>query len=220
MKKKNYYTILGVSRSETTSGIRAAYRKLAKTHHPDLAGNEKTRYFQEINEAYCVLSRPDTRTDYNKSLQEEERQKDEPAREHNVAHRRRTDFGRQGTGLFERDMVGTEDMFDFFFRDFFGAGAHRETAHFLDVEVILTPDEAARGGLLPIPISHACRACRGTGRVLLNRCADCGGRGAIESRRSAQLRIPPNIFDGTVLEVPIYPNQAVLRVVVRIRNLR
>ena len=220
MQKKDYYTILGVSRTETTSGIRAAFRKLAKTHHPDLAGSEKTRYFQEIYEAYCVLSKPETRTDYNKSLQDEERQKSKPAWRENISHSRRADFVQQRTGLFERDMMETADIFDFFVRDFFGAGTHRETAHFLDVEVILSPDEAARGGLLPIPISYACRVCHGTGRVSLNPCAHCNGRGALETGQVAQLRIPPNIFDDTVLEIPVYQNQSIIRVVVRIRNLR
>lgn len=220
MQKKDYYTILGVSRTETTNGIRAAFRKLAKTHHPDLAGGEKTRYFQEINEAYCVLSKPETRTDYNKSLQDVERRKGKPARAQDLNHTRRADFGQQSTDPFERDMVETADMLDFFFRDFFGAEAHRETAHFLDVEVILSPDEAARGGLLPIPISYACRVCHGTGRVSLNPCAHCKGRGALETGQVAQLRIPPNIFDGTVLEIPVYQNQSIIRVVVRVRNLR
>ncbi len=220
VKKRDYYTILGVSRSETTSGIRAAFRRLAKTHHPDLAGSEKTRYFQEITEAYCVLCRPATREDYNKSLQEEERQKGLQTRAQRGTYERRAGFGQRKTDAFHQNWLGTSDIIDFFFRDFFGTGTHRKADHFLDVEVILTPEEASRGGFLPIPITVSCPTCRGSGRVSVYSCSHCSGRGTIESRQSARVHIPPNILDGTVLEIPVYPYQSILRAVVRIRNLR
>lgn len=58
--KKDYYDILGVSRSADDAEIKRAYRKLAREHHPDMAAKEdkkdaETR-FKEINEAYQVLS--------------------------------------------------------------------------------------------------------------------------------------------------------------------
>lgn len=68
MKQKDYYAILGVTRAESAGGIRAAYRKLARIHHPDHAGPGRTRRFQEINEAYRVLSDPAARKSYNESL--------------------------------------------------------------------------------------------------------------------------------------------------------
>ncbi|MEM5789688.1 MAG: DnaJ domain-containing protein, partial [Syntrophobacteraceae bacterium] len=48
MKKKDYYLILGVSRTESTEGIKAAFRKLAKEHHPDKRGPDGTRFFQDL----------------------------------------------------------------------------------------------------------------------------------------------------------------------------
>ena len=51
MKKKDYYAILGVSSIESANGIKAAFRKLAKTHHPDVAGVGKSGKFQEITAA-------------------------------------------------------------------------------------------------------------------------------------------------------------------------
>ena len=50
----DYYKILGVSRAATADEIKKAFRKLARTHHPDAGGDEQK--FKEINEAYEVLS--------------------------------------------------------------------------------------------------------------------------------------------------------------------
>jgi hypothetical protein len=52
MISKDYYLILGVSRSESPSGIRARYRDLVRTLHPDVAGARSFECFPEIAEAY------------------------------------------------------------------------------------------------------------------------------------------------------------------------
>jgi len=72
MKRKTYYVILGVSNTESPRGIRAAYRDLAKRLHPDVAGEQSTRAFQEVTEAYDVLSDPARRRDYNNKLRRAE----------------------------------------------------------------------------------------------------------------------------------------------------
>lgn len=68
MERKTYYMILGVSSTESDKGIRAAYRDLAKRLHPDVAGEQATRSFQEVSEAYGVLSDPERRREYNSKL--------------------------------------------------------------------------------------------------------------------------------------------------------
>lgn len=60
---KDYYSILGVSKSATDSEIKKAYRKLASQHHPDRGGDANK--FKEIQEAYDVLSDPQKRDDLN-----------------------------------------------------------------------------------------------------------------------------------------------------------
>lgn len=56
MVKKNYYEILGVSKTASADEIKSAYRKLAKQYHPDInKAPEAQNKFKEINEAYEVL---------------------------------------------------------------------------------------------------------------------------------------------------------------------
>ena len=59
---KNYYETLGVDRGASEKDIRSAYRRLARQHHPDVNQGQKDAEakFKEINEAYQVLSDPDS----------------------------------------------------------------------------------------------------------------------------------------------------------------
>lgn len=67
MAYKDYYDVLGVSRSASDSDIKSAYRKLAKKYHPDKnAGDDSAaEKFKEIGEAYAVLSDPEKRKVYD-----------------------------------------------------------------------------------------------------------------------------------------------------------
>src|SRR2546423_14763856 len=64
---KDYYKILGVSKTASEDEIRKAFRKLARQYHPDVAGNKPGAEdkFKEINEAYEVLSDPEKRKKYD-----------------------------------------------------------------------------------------------------------------------------------------------------------
>lgn len=105
---KDYYATLGVSRQASQEEIKRAYRKLARQYHPDTnPGNkEAEEKFKEIQEAYEVLSNPETRAKYDQlgaNWREYER------------------MAQQGGGPFAgwQDLGGVEGFSDFF-RMFFG----------------------------------------------------------------------------------------------------
>ena len=67
MPGKDYYEILGVSKSASADEIKKAYRKLAMKYHPDRNKGDKTAEarFKEISEAYAVLSDAEKRKQYD-----------------------------------------------------------------------------------------------------------------------------------------------------------
>src|ERR671931_820025 len=68
MAKRDYYEVLGVSRSASDADLKAAFRKLAMKHHPDRNPGDKDceHRFKELNEAYDVLKDPDKRAAYDR----------------------------------------------------------------------------------------------------------------------------------------------------------
>ncbi|NLL35971.1 MAG: DnaJ domain-containing protein [Fretibacterium sp.] len=149
VKYKDYYEILGVSRSATQDEVRKAYRKLAKKHHPDVSKEKdaEARY-KEINEAYEVLKDPDKRARYDALGANWEQGQD-------FTPPPNWQGGWQG-GHVEFDMEG--GFSDFFktifgggFSDIFsgagrGAGAHPMKRD-AEVALELTLEEAAQGGV-------------------------------------------------------------------------
>ena len=65
--KRDFYEVLGVSKSATDEEIKKAYRKLAKQYHPDLNPGDKQaeQKFKEVSEAYEILSDKEKRSRYD-----------------------------------------------------------------------------------------------------------------------------------------------------------
>lgn len=204
MKKRDHYATLGVDPNESPLGIRSAYLKLVKTYHPDLAGPASTRRLQEINEAYSVLSDPEARESYNRELKRlstEEKASPGPIPVKSAS--RPTFFGSRHEFEPWRDSTFSRFL-ESFFRDSFvmnftGIPASRVWS----VEVILSPEEALKGGVLPIPIPGTCPACMGSSARGGYPCTRCSSRGWLETGESVPVRIPPGISHGSVLDFPL-----------------
>jgi molecular chaperone DnaJ len=209
--KRDYYIILGVSRSESFAGIHEAFRKLAKKHHPDLGGPEATETFQEIAQAYEILSDPEQRKTYDQTLRRGESfLRSEPLQQ----ARRQGSY--QPEPLVPKPMSilrefqtirpSFDALFDRILRNFSDIGMTKaERIEDLNIEVILTPMEAARGVVIPIevPVFRTCWSCHGTGREWLFPCVACAGHGMIEEHETVSVRMPPMVRDRSVIELPI-----------------
>ncbi len=109
---KDYYATLGVPKNASQDELRKAFRKLARTHHPDVSKDKKgaEAKFKEINEAYDVLSDPEKRQKYDTLGADWE---------HGGARHAR---GGAGGGDFGDGMSFGGTGFSDFFEQFFGGG--------------------------------------------------------------------------------------------------
>ena len=211
MVKRDYYIILGVSRSEGSAGIHEAFRKLAKKYHPDLGGPEATETFQEIAQAYEVLSDPGQRSQYDRTLRARENlMRSEPLeplfRQRGYRPEPLVPHPMSVLHDFQTIRPSFDALFDRMLRNFTGIGAtEAERLEDLNIEVILTPMEAARGVVAPIevPAFRTCWSCQGTGREWLFPCMACAGQGMIEEHETVSVHIPPGVRDRSIIELPI-----------------
>ena len=211
MATKDYYLILGVSRREKLRSVQEAFRELAKRYHPDRAGSEGTRKFQDIQEAYEVLSNPEKRKFYNHELEQDEAEMhSRPEPIFSRAPSRAEALVPQPMSLlhdFETIRPSFEPLFERFLRNFTEERVPKsERLESLNVEVILSPEEAARGVVVPVavPVFYTCIQCHGSGRDWLFPCVNCNAQGIIENEKPVRVYIPRMVADGTLIEVSIH----------------
>jgi hypothetical protein len=93
---------------------------------------------------------------------------------------------------------------DRFTRNFTGWGVPKsEHLEALNLEIVLTPEEALRGVVLRVglPVFEVCSACEGTGHDGLSSCTACDGEGVVASEQAVPIHIAPMIRPGTVTDV-------------------
>jgi DnaJ-class molecular chaperone len=203
MLRKNYYLTLGITPNESTTGVRHAFREIIKRYHPDRIGSERLRFFQEIIEAYHVLADPERRSRYDEELLSDDAE-------------RRQRFGaaiQSDTLPQPRTVLRTMTIRDAPFEAALALVSGRLTAHQpsqdfcqpLNARVILSPEEATRGGIvvLAVPSCAPCERCRGSGREGRFPCESCDGEGLIEEQEIVRVLVPAMVPDGTVMNVPL-----------------
>lgn len=173
---KDYYSILGVSKSASGDEIKAAFRKKAHEHHPDKGGDEAK--FKEVNEAYQVLSNADKRRQYDQFGSD--------------FQNGQAGGGYGGFGGFSGANINMEDLSDLFggFGDMFGfggtGGRRRGPERGRDLEMSLSIEflESIHGLETEIKFPHlkTCKTCHGSGHApdaKIETCSTCRGTGRV-----------------------------------------
>lgn len=171
---RDYYEILGVSRSASAEEIKQAFRKLARQYHPDVNSEADAEdKFKEINEAYSILSDAEKRSHYDR-------------------------FGKGGLGDMGAGVDFSEHFSDIFEELFgFGIGGGRSSGsrrnaprkgRDLQIGVTLTFEEAVFGVEKQIEFERdeKCSTCHGNGAEpgsKVTTCATCNGRGEVRQVR-------------------------------------
>lgn len=175
---KNYYEILGVSKTASDDEIKKAYRGLAKKYHPDLnpGDNAAAEKLKEVNEAYEVLSDKQKRSNYD-----------------NFGDPNGQSFSGFGGGGGFSGFGGFEDILSGMFGGAFGGGRQTRSSAVdgadIQVKMDLEFDEAAFGVKKNINLNRTetCDACKGTGAKNGSEyvtCTHCNGSGRVSQAQN------------------------------------
>ena len=222
MSKRDYYEVLGASRTASRAEIKKAYRKVAMKYHPDRnqGDADAEAKFKEVQEAYSILKDEQKRAAYDQFG-------------HAGVDPSAGMGGGQGAG-------GFGDVFGDMFGDIFGGGqGGRRQARGADlrIRVELTLEEAVEGvektirvprmracgtcdgsgakpGTQPsscgtcggqgqvrmqqgfFSVQQTCPQCRGTGKQISDPCTDCSGQGQKREEKALKVKIPAGVDEG------------------------
>jgi molecular chaperone DnaJ len=198
---RDYYVILGVGKEANLERIKKAYRTVVKKHHPDIShSQEGKRRFLEVREAYETLSDEIKRRQYDEELE----------RQGSRLRIRMVPeiINARTTRLNEMEDVfhsPVDDFFEGFLPGFYDLDKRGFSGKDLYFEAIMSPEEAASGGLYPItiPVLEPCPSCRKSGFFETFFCPTCNGYGRVRSEREFSLSMPPNVVHGTEIKLPL-----------------
>jgi len=200
--KRDFYEILGVSKTASQEEIKKAYRKVAMQYHPDRNPGDKVseEKFKEAAEAYEILNDADKKAQYDRFG-------------HNAFN------GRGGSGGYSGAGMNMDDIFSQFgdifgdegFGSFFGGGGRRSSGGSrgrgsrgsnLRVKLKMNFEEIAKGATKTIKVKKhvKCTTCQGSGAKDKNSVQTCNGCGG-----SGQVRKVQNTFLGQMQTVTTCP---------------
>jgi molecular chaperone DnaJ len=185
---KDYYVVLGVSRGANVNQIKRAYRRIAKQFHPDLTQSASSDKFREVIEAYETLADEERRRRYDAMLKQR-LPVPSVAKVSRTVSRRINVFDEM-----DRFRSFTDEFFEGFLPGFYTKERSRSPKKDLFYEIILSLQEARRGGLFPItvPVIEACSRCSVSEVWDKFFCQECSGNGYIQAHRAFSLSIQPN----------------------------
>ncbi|RFB77954.1 molecular chaperone DnaJ [Methylovirgula sp. 4M-Z18] len=181
MAKRDFYEVLGVTKSASDADLKSAFRKLAMKYHPDRNPGDHTAEvkFKEVNEAYQTLSDAQKRAAYDR-----------------FGHAAFEQGGMGGGAPFGDGFASSfSDIFDDLFGGMMGGGARggqrrdgRERGSDIRYDLEITLEEAFKGKTQTIKVatSIACDACHGSGAKPGSRpktCPTCQGHGQVRAQQ-------------------------------------
>lgn len=183
---KDYYKILGVSKTASEADIKSAFRKLAHQYHPDKNGGDDKK-FKEVNEAYQTLS------DKNKRAQYDQFGSDGPSFAGGFNNQggfggfdfNNFDFSQFGGGFGGAQQGGFEfDLGDLFGGAFGGGRSRVRRGNDIETQVKITFKEMVFGVEKKIVLNKVseCKTCHGSGAKAgskVHDCKTCNGKGRI-----------------------------------------
>jgi molecular chaperone DnaJ len=212
----DFYMVLGVPNDASAEQIKAAYRQRVKELHPDHYGPD-ARPFLEVQEAYSNLADRRRRDEFDRHKASRRRTQGAAPRRSDAEPmrdpRRETsawggDPGR-AFGLAAETARFTpshDELFDRLWSNFtLRTRPKAERVESLTIEVVLSPEEAMRGGSVRIrlPNRERCSACDGHGAVGFYQCWECEGSGAITREFPIEVAYPAGMHGEYVARVPL-----------------
>ncbi len=227
--KRDYYEVLGLSRSASADEIRQAYRGLAKKLHPDINKSpDAEERFKEINEAYAVLSDENRRSSYDRfghsgvqgmpmdfDFSFSDIFEDFFGFGMGMGSRRNRNAPRRGANLrydlhleFEQAVFGLEKELEFERMETCsvcsGSGAEPGTSPSRcqtcnGTGEIRQVRQTILGSMVNVT---TCPACRGNGEVVDSPCKKCSGQGLERVTIKRTIAVPAGVDDGTQIRIP------------------